>query len=261
MIKAEAKKRIIQLSREIQRHDESYYVLDTPSISDAVYDSLKRELIGLEQQFPDLVLPDSPTKRVGGAPLEKFTKVKHAIPMLSLQDAMNEDEVYEWAKRTQKLLSKEEINYFTELKMDGLALSLIYRQGLLRQASTRGDGTIGEDITQNVKTIYTIPLRLKIDQLPAEIRMAAQREIEVRGEVFMDKKSFARLNQQQIKNNEQVFANPRNAAAGSVRQLDPKITAARKLNFYGYQLITDLKQTTHQQAHQYLKILGFKENN
>lgn len=261
MTKAEAKKRIIQLSREIQRHDESYYVLDAPSISDAAYDALKRELIGLEQQFSDLVLPDSPTKRVGGAPLEKFTKVKHNILMLSLQDAMNEEEVYEWSKRTQKLLPSEKINYFTELKMDGLALSLIYRQGLLWRASTRGDGMIGEDITQNIKTIYTIPLRLKINGLPLAIRAVAEKEIEIRGEVFMDRKSFARLNQQQIKNNESAFANPRNAAAGSVRQLDPKITAARKLNFYGYQLITDLEQTTHQQAHQFLKILGFKENN
>ena len=261
MTKAEVKKRIVQLSREIQRHDEFYYVLDTPSISDAAYDALKRELIDLEQRFPGLALPDSPAKRVGGASLEKFTKVRHDIPMLSLQDAMNEEEIYEWGKRTQKLLPNETINYFTELKMDGLAISLIYRQGLLWRASTRGDGTIGEDIIHNIKTIYTIPLRLKIDQLPSAIRVVAQKEIEVRGEVFMDKKSFIHLNQQQIKNNESAFANPRNAAAGSIRQLDPKITAARKLNFYGYQIITDLKQITHQETHQFLKLLGFKENN
>jgi len=260
MTKAEAKKRIEQLSREIQHHDELYYVYDKPVISDAAYDALKRELIVLEQKFPDLVLSDSPTKRVGGKPLEKFEKVKHIIPMLSLQDAMNEEEVWEWGKRIQKLLPQEKINYFAELKMDGLALSLIYRQGLLWRASTRGDGTTGEDITQNIKTIHSIPLRLKIEKLSSLSRVIVQREVEIRGEVFMDKKSFTQLNKKQIKNNEPPFANPRNAAAGSVRQLDPKITASRQLDFYGYQLITDLKQITHQESHQFLKLLGFKEN-
>jgi DNA ligase (NAD+) len=261
MNKVETKQRLMKLTRELQRHDEAYYVFDKPAISDAAYDVLKRELVALEHQYPDLALLDSPTKRIGGAPLDKFMKVKHVIPMLSLQDAMNEHEVTEWSQRAQKLLPREQLHYFAELKMDGLALSLIYRQGNLWRAATRGDGNIGEDVTQNIKTIYTIPLRLKIEQLPNTVRVIAEKEIEVRGEVFMDKKSFQRLNQRQEKNHQPTFANPRNAAAGSVRQLDPKVTAARQLNFYGYQLITDLGQKNHQEVHQLLRSLGFKENN
>jgi len=260
MTKAEAKKRLDQLTREIQYHDELYYVFDKPILSDDAYDSLKKQLIALEQQYPDLAWPDSPTKRVGGKALSKFDKVRHATPMLSIQDAREEKEVEDWGARIKKLLPHETVNYFAELKMDGLAMSLIYRGGLLWRAATRGDGVVGEDVTENVKTIHTIPLRLKIENLPQNIQALANKEVEVRGEVFLDEKSFIRLNKQQALNKEAPFANPRNAAAGSVRQLDPKITAARRLNFYGYQLMTDLKQTTHQEVHQLLAILGFRKS-
>jgi DNA ligase (NAD+) len=256
MTKAEAKKRIEKLRKEIQHHDYLYYVLDRPEISDAAYDALKRELIALEKQYPEFVTPDSPTQRVGGPPLEKFEKVTHKIPMLSLQDAFNEQEVFDWEERIKKLAPQDKFDYFTELKMDGLAVSLIYKDGILWKGATRGDGITGEDITQNIKTIKTIPLRLRIEELSKK----APSEIEVRGEVFMTKKAFEELNQEQKKKGEPLFANPRNAAAGSVRQLDPKITASRKLDFYAYQLITDLGQKTHQESHQILKILGFKDN-
>lgn len=260
MTKAEAKKRLAQLTREVQHHDELYYVLDKPVISDDAYDSLKRQLMALEQQYPDLAWPDSPTKRVGGQALEKFVKVRHVTPMLSIQDAREEKEVEDWGARIKKLLPHQTVSYFAELKMDGLAMSLIYRGGLLWRAATRGDGVVGEDVTENIKTIHTIPLRLKIENLPKNIQTLAEKEIEVRGEVFLDKKSFVHLNKQQALNKEAPFANPRNAAAGSIRQLDPKITAIRRLNFYSYQLMTDLKQTTHREAHQLLAMLGFRKN-
>lgn len=260
MTKIGAEKRIEKLKKEIQHYDYLYYVLDRPEISDAAYDTLKRELIALEKQYPEFAAPDSPTQRVGGPPLKKLEKVRHKMPMLSLQDAMNEEEVYEWGKRIKKLAPSEKFNYFAELKMDGLAVSLIYQNGVLVQGSTRGDGITGENITQNIKTIKTIPLKLWLEKLPTKISKEAQKEIEIRGEVFMTKKAFEELNKGQKKRGETIFANPRNAAAGSVRQLDPKITASRKLDFYGYQIITDLNQKTHQEVHQFLNQLGFREN-
>lgn len=256
MHRTEAKKRIEKLRREIQRHDYLYYVLDKPEISDAAYDALKRELIALEKQYPEFITPDSPTQRVGGPPLEKFEKVIHKVPMLSLQDAFNEQEIFDWEERIKKLAPNDKFDYFAELKMDGLAVSLIYKDGIFSQGATRGDGITGEDITQNIKTIKTIPLRLRTEELSKKI----PKEIEIRGEVFMTKKAFEELNKEQKRKGESLFANPRNAAAGSVRQLDPKITASRKLDFYAYQIVTDLGQKTHQESHQLLKILGFKEN-
>jgi DNA ligase (NAD+) len=260
MTKEEAKKRIEKLRKEIQRHDYLYYVLDKPEISDAAYDALKRELIALEKQFPEFITPDSPTQRVGGPPLKEFKKVKHKIPMLSLQDAFNESEILEWEERIKKLAPKDKFDYFVELKIDGLAISLIYKDGIFEKAATRGDGFTGEDVTQNVKTIKTIPLRLMIENLSKEYQRKTLKEIEIRGEVFMTKKAFEELNEEQKKKGESTFANPRNAAAGSVRQLDPKVTASRKLDFYAYQIVTDLGQKTHYEAHQILKALGFKEN-
>jgi len=259
--KKEAKKRIERLRKEIQHHDYLYYVLDKPEISDAAYDSLKRELIELEKQFPEFVTPDSPTQRVGGPPLKEFKKVRHKIPMLTLNDAFSEDEMREWLKRIEKLLSPEEfqkLDFFAELKMDGLATTLIYRDGILAQAATRGDGYTGEDITQNVKTIRHIPLRLRIEQVPPKYKIPS--EIEIRGEIYMTKKAFEELNEEQKRKGEEPFANPRNAAAGSVRQLDPKITAKRKLAFFGYDIVTDLGQKTHQEEHELMKILGIPEN-
>ena len=259
--KEEAKKRIEKLRKEIEYHDYLYYVLNRPEISDAAYDSLKRELIELEKQFPEFVTPDSPTQRVGGPPLEKFEKVTHKVPMLTLNDAMDEEELREWEERIKRLLSPSEIkklDYFAELKMDGLAMSLIYRDGILVKGATRGDGYTGEDVTQNVKTIRAIPLRLRLENLPKKYKIP--KEIEIRGEVYMSKKAFEKLNEEQRKKGEPLFANPRNAAAGSVRQLDPKITASRELSFYGYQIVTDLGFETHQESHQVMKLLGIPDN-
>ncbi len=275
--KKQAKERMEKLRSEIQHHDYLYYVLDQPEISDAAYDSLKRELTELEKQFPEFTTPDSPTQRIGGPPLEKFEKVRHKVPMFSLQDAMNEEELKDWEERIKKFLTpSEKLDYFAELKMDGLAVTLIYKNGIFYKGATRGDGFVGENITQNLKTIKSIPLRLRIEELPKETQKRAIKEVEVRGEIFMSKKAFLEVNKEQKEKGEPVFANPRNAAAGSVRQLDPKITAQRKLDFYGYQIVTEIGQkitrsseatrietrglATHQEVHQFLKILGFKEN-
>jgi DNA ligase (NAD+) len=251
MTKQEAKKRIEKLKKEISEQDYLYYVLDRPKISDEAYDSLRRELIELEKKYPELVSPDSPTQRVGGPPLDKFVKVKHKVPMLSLQDAKDEEEFQAWEKRITKLVPGEGIDYYVEIKMDGLAVTLIYKKGIFFKGATRGDGQVGEDITQNIKTIKSIPLRL---------RTKIRGEIEIRGEVFMPEKAFAKLNEVQKKAGQSLFANPRNAAAGSVRQLNPKITASRQLDFFAYQIITDLGQKTHQEEHKLCTSLGFRSN-
>lgn len=261
LTKKEAKKRIEKLKKEIRHHDYLYYVLDKPEISDAAYDSLKRELMELEKQFPEFITSDSPTQRVGGPPLKEFKKVKHKIPMLTLQDAMDEKEMKDWLERVERLLSPSEIkklDFFAELKMDGLATSLIYKNGILEKGATRGDGYTGEDITQNVKTIRFIPLRLRLEALPPKYKVP--KEIEIRGEIYMEKRAFERLNKEKKKRGESLFANPRNAAAGSVRQLDPKITAKRKLAFFGYDTVSDFGQKTHQEIHQIIRTLGVPEN-
>lgn len=259
--KAEAKKRIEKLKKEILHHDYLYYVLDKPEISDAAYDSLKKELIELERKFPEFITPDSPTQRVGESPLEKFEKVKHKVPMLTLQDAMEESEMRDWQKRIERLLAPSEIKklgFFSELKMDGLATSLIYKNGILERGATRGDGYVGEDITQSVKTIRFIPLKLRLEALPKKYKIPE--EIEIRGEIYIEKKAFEELNREQKKKEEPLFANPRNAAAGSVRQLDPKITAKRKLAFFGYDTIPDFGQKNHQEDHEIIKTLGIPDN-
>jgi len=255
MDKKEAKKRIEKLRKEINHHRYLYHVLDTQEISDAALDSLKHELYELEQEFPDLITPDSPTQRVGGQALTKFSKIKHQVPMLSIEDVFNYAELDAWQKRISKIIPTTTFDYFTEVKMDGLAVSLVYENGVLVQAATRGDGQVGEDITHNIKTIEAIPLKLR------EVKnVNLKGRIEIRGEVFMTKKVFDKLNQEQGKKGEKPFANPRNAAAGSVRQLDPKITAKRKLNFFGYDLITNLGQKTHEQVHKIIKDLGVPVN-
>ncbi len=259
MTKQEAKTRIDKLIKEINHHRYLYHVLDRQEISDAALDSLKHELDRLEKQFPELITPDSPTQRVGGEPLEGFKKVMHRQRMLSLVDAFSEGELYDWEKRNAKLVPASTVfDYFVELKMDGLAVALIYRDGVFWQGATRGDGVTGEDITQNLKTVEAIPLRLEIAKLPAAVRSKAGKEVEVRGEVYMTKKVLEQLNREQKKKGLVVFANPRNAAAGSVRQLDSRITASRKLDFMAYDLVTDIGQETHQEAHEYLKLLGFR---
>ncbi|RJO59527.1 NAD-dependent DNA ligase LigA [Candidatus Parcubacteria bacterium] len=254
MTKTEAKIRIQKLREQIDYYRYQYHVLDRSEISDAALDSLKHELQNLEEQFPEFITPDSPTQRIGGQPLDKFQKAPHLVPMLSLNDVFEIAEVQAWFERIKKLLgSTEEVDFFGELKIDGLALSLTYQNGLLVRASTRGDGRIGEDVTQNAKTIEAIPLRLK----PLK-RLDLPVNVEIRGEVYMKKKVFKELNKIQKKRGEPEFANPRNASAGAVRQLDPKITASRKLSFLAYDIATDIGVQTHKQVHEILQDLGFE---
>ena len=258
MNKQTAKGRIEKLKKEINHHRYLYHVLDKQEITDAALDSLKHELDDLERQWPDLITPDSPTQRVGGQPQDKFDKVRHRSPMLSLNDSFSLREIQEWETRLAKFLPPDQkVDYFTELKMDGLAISLIYKKGILVRAATRGDGNVGENVTQNIKTIEAIPLLLSTENLPGNTRRKVASEIEVRGEVFMSKKVFERANKEQAKKNLSLYANPRNISAGSVRQLDPQITASRKLNFVAYDLPTNIGQKTHEQTHKFLRLLGF----
>ncbi|MCP3669884.1 MAG: NAD-dependent DNA ligase LigA [Gammaproteobacteria bacterium] len=222
-----AQERIQQLRDEIDRHNQLYYVLDDPQIPDSEYDRLLRELQGLEAEHPELITPDSPTQRVGGTPLKAFNQVQHRLPMLSLDNAFSEEEFASFARRVKERLgSDSEIRFCVEPKLDGLAVSLRYEVGILVQAATRGDGSQGEDVTHNVRTIPSIPLRLLGEDWP--------QILEVRGEVFMPKAGFERFNQQARRLGEKEFVNPRNAAAGSLRQLDPQITATRPLDMFCY---------------------------
>jgi len=220
--------RVEQLRREIDEHNYRYYVLDAPSISDAQFDRLFRELQALEAEHPELASPDSPTQRVGGAPLAAFAAVAHRVPMLSLNNAFEEDEVAAFDRRVREGLERTSVEYECEPKFDGLAVSLVYERGALVQGATRGDGNTGEDVTANLRTVRSVPLRLRGG--------AAPRRLEVRGEVIIYRADFARLNERQRGQGEKEFVNPRNAAAGSLRQLDSRITAARPLRFFAYGL-------------------------
>ena len=224
---SDRKKRVEQLREQIRFHNHRYYVLDDPEIPDAEYDRLLRELESLEQQHPELISSDSPTQRVGAEPLKAFGQVEHRVPMLSLGNCFSDEELEAFTRRiADRLDNSEALEYNAEPKLDGLAVSLRYEQGKLVQAATRGDGTTGEDITQNIRTIQSIPLRLIGDDIPPVL--------EVRGEVYMPKSGFDALNQRALEKGQKTFANPRNAAAGSLRQLDPKITAERPLEIYCY---------------------------
>ncbi len=231
-------KRVERLRETIRRHDHRYYVLNQPEISDAEYDRLLRELKTLEDQHPDFVTPDSPTQRVGGVPDQAFREVRHAIPMLSLDNAFSEDEVAAWQQRVAKGLGGVEPTYTVELKIDGVGLALTYERGRLVQAATRGDGTTGEDVTANAKTIRAIPLRLQGD---------APRRLEVRGEVYMPTEAFARYNDAASRRKEEMFVNPRNAAAGSLRQKDPQVTIQRPLRFFthSYASVAEVRFASH----------------
>jgi DNA ligase (NAD+) len=250
----EAKKRIDELQKLINYHNHRYYVLDSPEISDAEYDGLMRELQRLEEEYPQFLTPDSPTQRVGAAPVEAFGVVEHQIPMLSLGKAFSHEELLAWHKRISGLLGEQEFELVAEHKMDGLAVTLIYRDGRYVTGATRGDGFRGEDITQNLKTIKSVPLSLP---------KGVPKKFEVRGEVFLSKKGFKKLNEDRAKAEQPLFANPRNAAAGSVRQLDPRITAQRPLDIYIYGVgVVEGGKTfsTHWETLGYLKSLGFKLN-
>ena len=245
-----AEKKIDELRHRLNQYNYEYHVLDQPTIPDAEYDQLLKELIKLEEAFPELITPDSPSQRVGGQVLDLFTKVRHESPMLSLSNAFNENDLRDFDRRVRQGVG-DEFSYVCELKIDGLAVSLKYENGLFIQGSTRGDGTIGEDITSNLKTIRSIPLRL-LEPIT----------IEVRGEAFMPKSSFARLNEVKEENGEEPFANPRNAAAGSLRQLDPQIAAERQLDIFLYAIVNmgETNLLFHSEGLNWLDSIGFKTN-
>src|SRR5437660_8926234 len=249
MERKEAERKIRQLREEIRKHDRLYYEEAAPIISDHKYDRLYKELADLETQFPDLLTPDSPTLRVGGRPLQAFEQVSHLIPMLSLDNTYSEAEVKNFYARMQRLLPDEKIPVVIEPKVDGVAVSLIYENGKLRQAATRGDGNVGDNITQNIRTIRSVPERLR-DNPP--------KLLEVRGEVYMDRKGFEKLNDEREKKGLALFANPRNAAAGSLKQLDPSIVAKRPLGIvlYGTGATEGVDVDLHSEIFPLLKKLG-----
>jgi DNA ligase (NAD+) len=240
------------LREELHRHNYLYYVMDQPEVSDAEYDRLLDELASLEKTFPELITPDSPTQRVGAPPLEEFKTVRHSLPMLSLGKATSEPEFLDFHRRVVELSRVDKMTYVVEPKFDGLAVEVVYREGLYSLGSTRGDGTVGEEVTLNLKTVKSIPLRLRGKEVPELI--------EVRGEVIMDKKDFAKLNRERENAGESLFANPRNAAAGSVRQLDSKVTSTRPLTMFahGIGLLSGKDLSGHWDTLTYLKQLGFK---
>ena len=240
-----ATKRIKTLRETLERHNRLYYVEDAPEITDAEYDKLFGELQALEAEHPELRTPDSPTQRVGGAPLPQFSEVQHRTPMLSIGNAFDEEEVRAFDKRIRQALGVEVVEYAAEPKFDGLAVSLVYRDGIFVQGATRGDGTTGEDVTPNLRTVNSIPLKVK------------ERELEVRGEVLMYRSDFDQLNERQRAARQKEYVNPRNAAAGAVRQLDSRITATRRLRFFAYALASESASGTHSEALDRLAKLGF----
>jgi len=251
MDKVQLEERVKELNRLLHDTGYAYYVLDQPLVPDAVYDQYLKELIEIETEYPDLIFPDSPTQRVGGTILQGFQKVTHTFPMLSLSNAFGREDLDDFDRRIRASIG-DDFSYVCELKIDGLAISLSYENGLFVRGATRGDGRIGEDITENLKTIRAIPLRLK-----------KPITLEVRGEAYMPKKSFLALNEQRKANEEEKFANPRNAAAGSLRQLDPKIAASRNLSIFVYSIGGDgeaYQLDGHDQALDYLDELGFQTN-
>lgn len=253
----DTKNQILSLRDQLVDHNYRYYVLDDPIISDDKYDRLLRELEHLEKQHPDLISPDSPTQRVGAPPLSNFESIPHQLPMLSLENAMNKEEIRAFDKRLKKKIETDEpIEYVAEPKLDGIGIELVYENGMFISGSTRGDGFTGENITQNLRTIQSIPLRLRTDELPSPDLL------EVRGEVFISKVGFESLNRTREENGESLFVNPRNAASGSLRQLDSSITASRPLSTYCYQpgTIRDKVYETHLEFLEDLKRWGFPVN-
>jgi len=249
---ADPTREVEQLRKELRRHEHLYYVLDQPEISDAEYDALMRKLQALEAKHPELVTPDSPSQRVGGKPREGFVKVSHSVQMLSLDNALNEGELRDFDRRVRELLGGETFRYVTELKMDGLSMAAHYEGGAFARAVTRGDGSVGEDVTENARTIRSLPLRVTGDLT----------EFEVRGETVMNRRAFERLNAERDEKGLSRFANPRNAAAGSLRVLEPQITASRRLDYYTYFLLADGRPVfeSHWESLDAMGRLGFKVN-
>jgi DNA ligase (NAD+) len=277
MTRDQAKIRIEKLKKEINKYRYEYHVLDRSEISDAALDSLKKELFDLEAEFPEFVTPDSPTQRVAGSPLKEFKKVRHAERMTSFNDAFSEEDMHDWFTRLENYLGRKLAGtttasplFYCELKIDGLAIELEYEDGVFVRGSTRGDGLIGEDVTQNLRTVEAVPLHIlpreeveknlkKAGLRPADYDLAPKLLI-VRGEVFLTKKEFSKINKEQERTGGKAYANPRNVAAGSIRQLDSKITASRHLDSFQYDIVTDIGQTTHEEEHLILAAMGFKTN-
>jgi DNA ligase (NAD+) len=283
MTKDQAKTRIEKLKKEINKYRYEYHVLDRSEISDAALDSLKKELFDLEAQFPEFVTPDSPTQRVAGEPLKEFKKVRHGERMTSFNDAFSEEDMHDWFTRLENYLGRSlgvasppavsassAPLFYCELKIDGLAIELEYESGIFTRGSTRGDGMVGEDVTQNLRTVEAIPLHLASPEevainlkklgLRADDYNIAPKKLIVRGEVFLTKREFAKMNYEQERGGGKPYANPRNVAAGSIRQLDPRVTASRHLDSFQYEIVTDLGTKTHEEKHLLLAAMGFKTN-
>ena len=229
-------KKIEALREKIRRHEYLYYVLDNPEISDAEFDTLMQQLKDLESQHPALVTPDSPTQRVGGKPREGFVKVRHSTPMLSLDNTYNEEELRDWERRVHELTGRSQVDYVCELKLDGMSLALVYQDGRLARGVTRGDGSIGEDVTLNIRTVRSVPLSIPKDTLK---KAGIPADFEVRGELLMPLSSFKKMNEERQAKELSLFANPRNATAGTVRQLESRVTAERRLDYFSYMLLVD----------------------
>ena len=266
MNKVEIKKRIEKLKKSINHYRYQYHVLDIEEISSEALDSLKKELFDLEEKYPEFISKDSPTQRIGGEPLDRFEKFTHPQRMTSFNDAFSQKDMQDWLNRGVKLLTEKEkqlVEFYTEPKLDGLAIELIYNNGVLEVGATRGDGRIGENVTQNLKTIESIPLRLR-DKKEVEKQIGREidyRKIIVRGEAVITKKDFIRINKEREKLGLPLYANPRNLAAGSIRQLDSQVVKYRKLDADIYSLVSDLGQKEHSEEHKLLEVLGFKTNN
>lgn len=261
MTKTEAKQRLEQLRALIDQQRYFVHVLDKTDLSEAALDSLKHELSQIEAEYPDLITSDSPSQRVAGTPLPQFKKVKHTNRMFSLADVFSVDELRSWDERWKKIADHKKTNYIVDLKLDGLALSLRYERGVLVQVATRGDGFIGEDVTHTARTIESIPLRLRTSSLPPNVRRVVEGGVvEIRGEAVMLKKDFTALNARQEKRSLPLFANPRNVSAGTIRQLDPKVSAERTLTFYAWELVSDIQQSTISEGYDLMKVMGIKTN-
>src|SRR5580692_11159965 len=252
-------KKIEALRENIRHHEYRYYVLDDPEISDADFDALMNELKRIEAEHPELITPDSPTQRVGGKPREGFIKAKHSSPMLSLDNAYSEEELRDWEQRVHELSGRTDLEYICELKLDGMSLALVYRDGRLERGITRGDGNVGEDVTLNVRTVRSIPLVIAKDKLK---KAGIPADFEVRGEMLMPLAAFRKLNEEREKQGLPTFANPRNFTAGTVRQLEPSITAQRRMDYFAYFLLKDGQTYFDRQSNTMdaMEMAGFKVN-
>ncbi len=255
----DSEKKIEALREKIRHHEYLYYVLDNPEISDAEFDKLMQQLKDLESEHPSLITPDSPTQRVGGKPREGFVKVRHSTPMLSLDNTYSEEELRDWERRVHELTGRSEVDYVCELKLDGMSLALVYEDGQLARGVTRGDGTVGEDVTLNVRTVRSVPLSIPKDRLK---KAGIPTDFEVRGELLMPTASFKKINEERERNGLSTFANPRNFTAGTVRQLDSNITAQRRLDYFSYMLLVNGRTyfDRHRKTLDALDAAGFKVN-